>query len=183
MAIPIGAKLFGERLRLGALSLAIVALGGVIVVVLNAPASGDDSTLGIALCVIGIFLWVGYLVFTRLRRGEMLVGQYMAAITPIALLTVLPIGLIDGNLGEVTLRGAMYIAVLSVVSGVAAHGLMVFAQKSVPMGTVTVAQVSQPVLATTWSYLLLDEAVNGRQVAGMAVALIAVLGFIIVNQR
>jgi len=34
-----------------------------------------------------------------------------------------------------------------------------------------------------WSFLLLGEVVNGRQVAGIAVVVLGLLGFVVLHQR
>ena len=56
--------------------------------------------------------------------------------------------------------GWTYMLILTFLIGVAAHGLMVFAQKTIQIGTIGIAQVAQPALAVVWSFLLLGEVVN-----------------------
>ena len=58
--------------------------------------------------------------------------------------------------------------ILTLTSGVAAQGLLVFAQKTIQIGTIGIAQVAQPALAVVWSYLLLGEVINDRQIIGIA---------------
>ena len=41
-----------------------------------------------------------------------------------------------------------------------------YAQKTIQIGTIGIAQVAQPALAVVWSFLLLGEVVNDRQVVG-----------------
>ena len=53
----------------------------------------------------------------------------------------------------------------------AAQGLLVFAQKTIQIGTIAIAQVAQPALAVVWSYLLLAEVVNCRQAVGIAIVM------------
>ena len=56
--------------------------------------------------------------------------------------------------------------ILTFLTGVAAHGLMVFAQKTIQIGTIGIAQVAQPALAVVWSFLLARRdapAVAGRR--------------------
>ena len=65
--------------------------------------------------------------------------------------------------------GWTYMLILTFTSGVAAQGLLVFAQKTIQIGTIGIAQVAQPALAVVWSFLLLGEVVNDRQVAGIAI--------------
>ena len=53
--------------------------------------------------------------------------------------------------------GWAYMLVLTFLTGVAAHGLLVFAQQTIQIGTIGIAQVVQPALAVVWSFLLLGE--------------------------
>jgi drug/metabolite transporter (DMT)-like permease len=66
------------------------------------------------------------------------------------------------------------VAILSVLTGMVAHGLLYYAQRAVPIGTISVIQTSQPSLSTFWAWLLLGEAVTLAQVPGMLLASIGV---------
>ena len=54
-----------------------------------------------------------------------------------------------------------------------------FAQKTIQIGTIGIAQVAQPALAVVWSFLLLGEVVNDRQVAGIAIVMGGLLAFVV----
>ena len=95
----------------------------------------------------------------------------MASIMPIAALSVLPITAVKGEIDDVTVRSALYIAVLTLLTGTVAHGLIVFAQRTVPVGTMSMLQVAQPALAVLWSVLLLSARVRAVQVVGMALVI------------
>ena len=56
-----------------------------------------------------------------------------------------------------------------------------FAQKTIQIGTIGIAQVAQPALAVVWSFLLLGEVVNGRQVAGIAIVIGGLLAFVVLT--
>ncbi len=183
LLVPIGARLFAERLNSRALYFALFAFGGVAVVLFAAPSTGDASLLGSGFGVIGLVCWAGYITCTRRLRGEMDVAGFMAAMTPSATLAVLPLALARGDMFSVTVHGWKYIVLVSVMTGVVAHGLMVLAQASIPIGTIGVAQIAQPALAALWSYLILDEVLVGWQVIGMALVLVGLLGFVLLNQR
>ena len=75
--------------------------------------------------------------------------------------------------------GWTYMLILTFTSGVAAQGLLVFAQKTIQIGTIGIAQVAQPALAVVWSFLLLGEVVNDRQVAGIAIVIGGLLAFVV----
>src|SRR4051812_10623245 len=60
LIVPIGALLFRERLHAGALVFALVAFGGLVLVLVNAPANGDASLFGNVLGVVAMLLFTGY---------------------------------------------------------------------------------------------------------------------------
>jgi drug/metabolite transporter (DMT)-like permease len=130
-----------------------------------------------------MFTWVGYIATTRHYRRQLDVVTFMATIMPVGAIAVLPLAILNGGMFEVSGNGWKYILILTVITGVGAHGLMVFAQKSIPIGTIGIAQVAQPALAALWSLLLLDETINGAQIGGMAVVLGGLLAFVVLNQR
>jgi hypothetical protein len=65
----------------------------------------------------------------------------MAAICPIAALAVLPLAIPNGDVFGMSATGWTSMLILTFLSGVAANGLLVFAQKSIQIGTIAVAQV------------------------------------------
>jgi drug/metabolite transporter (DMT)-like permease len=77
----------------------------------------------------------------------------------------------------------MYVVLLTMMTGVLAHGLMVFAQSTIPIGSIGIAQIAQPALAALWSFLILGETLRAWQFVGMAVVLAGLLGFVLLNQR
>ena len=79
--------------------------------------------------------------------------------------------------------GWIFMLILTLTSGVAAQGLLVYAQKTIQIGTIAISQVVQPALAVVWSFLLLGEVVNQRQMAGIAIVVSGLLAFVVLNQR
>ena len=183
IVVPIGAKFFGERLNTRALFFAVFALGGVAIVLFSAPANGDASVRGCIFGVIALACWAGYIAGTRHVRGQMDVATYMAAMTPVATVAVVPLALFHGHMLSVTAHGWMYVVLLTMMTGVLAHGLMVFAQSTIPIGSIGIAQIAQPALAALWSFLILGETLRTGQFVGMAVVLAGLLGFVLLNQR
>jgi drug/metabolite transporter (DMT)-like permease len=183
IVVPIGAKFFGERLNSRALFFALFAVGGVAMVLFSAPSSGDASLHGNVFGVIALCCWAGYIAGTRRVRGEMDVASYMAAMTPTATIAVLPLALLHGDMLSITAHGWVYVVLLTMMTGVLAHGLMVFAQSTIPIGSIGIAQIAQPAMAALWSYLLLSETLHGWQIIGMTLVLAGLLGFVLLNQR
>jgi drug/metabolite transporter (DMT)-like permease len=185
IVVPLGAFFFRERLRLGALAFGVISLAGLAIVLFNAPPNGEFSWGGIAWIGCALCLWSTYLLTSRALRQGRTVAVVMAHITPIAALVALPIGLIvfPGELTTFTVRSWVFIGILGLLTGTLAHGLMVFAQKSVPIGVISMLQVSQPALAALWSVWLLDSSVRSIQVLGMALVLLGLIAVTVQAQR
>jgi drug/metabolite transporter (DMT)-like permease len=96
---------------------------------------------------------------------------------------VLPIALAHGDVLGLSGTGWTYMLILSLTSGIVAQGLLVYAQKTIQIGTIGIAQVAQPALAVVWSYLVLGEVVGDRQAAGIAIVMGGLAGFTLLNQR
>jgi drug/metabolite transporter (DMT)-like permease len=111
------------------------------------------------------------------------VATFMATVCPIAAVAVLPLAIANGDVLALSARGWTYTLLLALLVGVAAHGLMVFAQKSIQIGTIGISQVAQPALAVVWSFLLLGETLRGRQALGIAITMVGLLAFLVLNQR
>ena len=183
LIVPAGAWLFSEYIRPRALVFAVVAFGGVALVLLSAPPNGDASLEGNVFGVIAMLLLVGYVTSTRHFRREMDVTTFMATICPIAAVAVLPLAVAHGDVFGMSGTGWTFMLILTLTSGVAAQGLLVFAQKTIQIGTIGIAQVAQPALAVVWSFLILGEVVNHRQVAGIATVMCGLLAFVVLHQR
>jgi drug/metabolite transporter (DMT)-like permease len=91
LVVPIGAKFFKEYINARALFFALIAFGGVAIVLFTAPTTGDASLKGNLLGFTAMVLWATYIATARYFRKEMDVITFMASITPIAIVTVLPL--------------------------------------------------------------------------------------------
>ncbi|MEQ1700168.1 MAG: DMT family transporter [Ilumatobacteraceae bacterium] len=185
LVVPLGAWLFKEKLNLGALAFGGISLVGLAIVLFFAPPNGEFSWVGVAWIGAALCMWATYLLTSRTLRQGRSVAVVMAHITPIAAVVTLPIALFvfPGKLGEVTGRSVVFIVILGVITGTVAHGLMVFAQKSVPIGVISMLQVSQPALAVLWSVLFLESSVRPIQIVGMALVIAGLAMVTVQTQR
>lgn len=185
LVVPLGAWFFKERLRAGALAWGLISIVGLGLVLFNAPPTGEFTWVGIAWIVAANVMWSAYLLTSRALRTGRSVAAVMASITPIAAVVILPLMLIvfPGSIGQVTWRSVVFISLLGIVTGTAAHGLMVFAQKYVPVGVISMLQVSQPALAVLWSVLFLGSTVNGIQMVGGALVIAGLIMVTLQTQR
>ncbi|HYM79829.1 MAG TPA: EamA family transporter, partial [Candidatus Limnocylindria bacterium] len=97
LIVPVGAWLFKEYIDPRALVFALMAFGGVGLVLFSAPPGGDASLEGNVFGVLAMLLLVGYVASTKHFRQEMDVTTFMATICPIAAVAVLPLALVHGD--------------------------------------------------------------------------------------
>src|SRR3954470_12844139 len=97
LIVPVGAWLFREYINPRALVFAGVAFGGAALVLLNAPPNGDASLQGNVFGFLAMLLLVAYVAATRHFRKAMDVATFMATISPIAAVAVLPLALAHGD--------------------------------------------------------------------------------------
>jgi drug/metabolite transporter (DMT)-like permease len=183
LIVPAGAWLFAEYINAKALVFAVLAFGGVALVLFSAPPNGDASLRGNLFGLVAMLLLVGYVVSTKHFRRDMDVTTFMATICPIAVVAVLPLALANGDVLGMSSTGWTFTLILTLTSGITAQGLLVFAQKSIQIGTIGIAQTAQPALAVVWSFLLLSEVVNARQVTGIAIVVIGLIAFVTLHAR
>jgi drug/metabolite transporter (DMT)-like permease len=181
--VPAGAILFHEKVNTKALWFGMLSIVGLTIVLFNAPPRGSASWTGNLFIVAAVCLWAAYLLTSRRLRETMSVQAIMAAIMPIAAVTVFPITLATGNLDELTVHSLPYIVILALLTGTLAHGMIVFAQRTVPIGTISIMQVAQPALAVLWAYLLLDQTILPIQLLGMAMVLGGIVAVVTTTRR
>jgi drug/metabolite transporter (DMT)-like permease len=129
LIVPVGAWLFAEYIDPRALVFAVLAFGGVALVLFSAPPNGDASLEGNVFGFLAMLLLVAYVAATRHYRRGMDVTTFMATICPIATVAVLPLALAHGDVFGMSGTGWTYTLILTLTSGVAAQGLLVYAQK------------------------------------------------------
>jgi drug/metabolite transporter (DMT)-like permease len=186
LLLPAGALLFREHPNWAALRWGVVSIVGVAIVLFAGGDQGVATVEGDLLMLLVMAFWVGYLLSTKWARGSQIdVIQFMACMMPLALLTTAPIAVIFARdaIWPLSARAWIAVVVLTAITGVAAHGLIVFAQKYVPIATIGVMQVGQPALATFWGWLILGEAIVVAQVPGMVLVVVGLALFTVTGQR
>ncbi|HWM20482.1 MAG TPA: DMT family transporter [Ilumatobacteraceae bacterium] len=186
LLVPAGALLFKERPDWTAMRWGVLSLFGIVIVLFFGPAKGTATVGGDLLMIVVLAVWVGYLLTSKqVRAAGVDTLDFMACLMPLGLITTVPITLaIDGDeLWPISGRGWFVIAVLTVLTGMVAHGLLAYAHRTVPLATVGVLQVGQPALSVTWAWLIVDERISIAQVPGMALVIIGQALFVVTSQR
>jgi len=183
LLVPAGAFFYKERIIPKALLFGLVSIVGIAIVLFNVPSDDVATWQGNLIVVGSTFTWAGYLLTSRRLRATMSVQRIMASMMPIATLTVLPIVAARGALDDVTASALPYIFGLALLTGTLAHGFIVFAQHTVPVGTISLMQVAQPALAVAWAYVLLDQDIRGIQLLGMALVIGGLVAVVTMTRR
>ncbi len=183
LLLPAGAILFHEKVDRRATVFGDISIIGLALVLFNAPKHGVATWAGNGLALLALFTWCSYLLASRQLRRGMSVATLMASALPIATLTALPVTVINHDIDRVDARSMVYIAVLTLLTGVLAHGLIVFAQRNVPIGIISLMQVGQPALAVVWSAIFLSQSIRPVQLVGMAMVVFGLAAVVVQTQR
>lgn len=175
LTIPLGFVLFGERPNWSALRWGVLSLAGLTIVLFVGPTSDVATVEGDLLMIIVVAVSVAFLLLSkRARRHGVETIEFMAIVMPVALVTATPVALTlaGDELWPLSSRAWLVVGALSVLTGGAAHGLLFFAHRSVPIGTISVVQVSQPALSVFWAWVIVGESITAIQVPGMALVIV-----------
>jgi drug/metabolite transporter (DMT)-like permease len=183
MLMPAGAAFFHEKVDRRAALFGIISIVGLALVLFDAPKRGAATWPGNGLAVLSLATWSGYLLASRQLRRGMSVATLMASALPIATVTTLPVVLLNHDIGKFDARSMAYIVILTVLTGVIAHGLIVFAQRKVPIGIMSMMQVGQPALAVVWSAIFLSQGIRALQIVGMAMVVFGLATVVVQTQR
>ena len=176
LVVPFAAWRLGERVKPAVIAAGGAALTGVALILFLADRDtvGSHSWVGDAACVGAVVMWSSYLLATKSVRHDLGVGPFMAGMSAVAAVVVLPFAVSTGQVGDVSTKGWVLIAIMCVTSGLISHGLIAWAQRAVPVSTISLMQLAQPGFAVIWAWMFLHEQVNTAQLGGMFVVVVAV---------
>jgi drug/metabolite transporter (DMT)-like permease len=177
VVVPVAAVLYHERVAARGLLWGLVAVGGVAIVLFGAPGSGERGWSGDVMAMMAVLTWSGYLLVSRQVRATTAVSEVMAVTAMVAALVLLPFSVADGGMFDIGAEGWAYIVALAFLTGTVGHGIVIWAQRRVPLSTISILTLAQPALATTWAFVFLDESVRPIQVVGMVIVLVALAAF------
>jgi drug/metabolite transporter (DMT)-like permease len=168
--IPAGMVMFGEHPNWKALRWGIVSLVGLVIVLTNGPARGVATVEGDVLIAGSVLAFCAYQLLARRARANG-VGpwDFMTVVMTVAVVTATPVALVTAGdeMWPLSAKAWAAVALLSVLTGMAGHGMLYYAQHSVPISTISIIQAGQPTLSALWAWLLLGEALVAAQVPGM----------------
>jgi len=186
LVIPAGFVFFRERPNWTALRWGALSVVGLAIVLLTGPAKGAATLQGDLLMIIVLLMSVGYYMSSKHARGHgVAISDFMAIVMTVALVTATPVAvLVAGDqLWPLSWQAWVAVALLSVLTGGAGHGLLFYAHRSVPIATISVMQVGQPALSAFWAWVIVGETVTAAQVPGMALVITGMALVVWFSQR
>lgn len=186
LLIPLGYVVFHERPYWPALRWGLLSLAGIAIVLFVGSGAGVATWQGDLLTVVALVFFVSYLLASKWARQRGAdVWETMAIVMPLALIPATPIAvtLAGDEMWPLPWQAWVSVGILSVLTGMVGHGLLFYAQKSVPIATISTIQVSQPALSVFWAWLLLGEQISALQVPGMIMVMTGLVLVVWSTQR
>ncbi|MFO8075072.1 MAG: DMT family transporter [Egibacteraceae bacterium] len=166
----------GERVPPALLGWALVAIGGIGVVLYGTAGDDSRSLLGDALALVNLGLFTGYFLAAKRARAA---GAPTLTLTlgflGVAWLALLPVALLVGDLGPPSARDATWLLVLALVPG-NGHLLLNWAHARVSAALASIVLAGVPLLAALWGRLFFDEPFGWPHVIGLLAVVIAIEG-------
>lgn len=173
MLVPITARAHGHRVGRRGLVLIVVAVAGTALVVAGATGEGSWSLGGDLLALLGVLLGCAYAMGTKEARRTLGAVEYLAAAMTVSAVATLPGSLLLGD-GWIWPDGTELLwAVLLVAVGGTGHLLYAYAQRFLPVVTVSTIVLLEVVELAAASVIFFDESLGALQILGIAVSLVA----------
>jgi probable blue pigment (indigoidine) exporter len=165
-------RVLGETIAPREYGAAIVAIGGVVVIVTQSSGSPQWSGVGDLAAVGALLAWSGYFIVAKRTAGALTpleftvgTGWWVAALS-------FPIGAAFGqDMGPPPGSELVALTLLLIVGGFFGHSLMNFGIPRLPLWLSSTLTLLIPVCASLAAWVFLDEAMTGWQVLAMGVVL------------
>jgi drug/metabolite transporter (DMT)-like permease len=175
-------RLFGESISRREIGAALVAIGGVIVVVTQSSGTPEWSGAGDLAAVGALFCWSGYFVVAKRITTTISPLEFTTGTAWWVAIVALPVGLIfDQDMSPPPASEWPLLILLLIVGGVFGHSLMNWGIPRVPLWLSSTLTLLIPVLASLAAWLLLDESLTAVQLVAMGVV-VAALAVIVTAQ-
>ena len=174
--------LFGERIRLRNVALALVALAGVIVVVMVSSGTPEWNLAGDLAAIGAVFAWGAYFIFSKQSRGTLTPSEYTAGTAIWTVAINAPLAVAFGqDLSWPDRSNWVWLVVLTVGAGLFGHSVMNWSLQRIPLWLGSVMTLLIPVTGSALAWVALGEPLTTLQIIGMAVVLGALM--LIVTDR
>jgi drug/metabolite transporter (DMT)-like permease len=178
----VAAKFFGERIRGRDVVAALVAIGAVVVIVIESSGTPEWSPLGDLLAVGAVFAWSGYFIFSKRSKGVITPQEYTAGTGLWTALICLVAGLVfEQDMSAPDAGDWLPLLALTFGAGILGHSIMNWSLVRVPLWLGSVLTLLIPVVGAVVAWIFLDEALSAVQIVAIVVVVCA-LASIVMSQ-
>ena len=180
LVLLVAPKLFGERITKLQIVFAISSFAGIVTVVLGSGGTGGATIRGDFLALLNAVFWMLYFLSSKIRRTDGInTWEFLAGVSLSQLLVAVPYAVITSpDLGEISLRDAGIILLMTLVPGTVGHGFMVWAQKFVDASVSSLILLLGPVISAIGGWLVYDQKITFIQAIGGVVVLVSLAGVV-----
>lgn len=180
LALTVVGRLFGERVSLADVGLAVVATAGVILVIVGGESGGVSDLRGDLLAVGGTIGATAYLILAKRARTatDIPAGEYQLGLLVVGTATMVPVVILlgDGFPGPVGWDWARLVGLAA--GGTAGHLGLNWAHRHVPLRATSMLTLAVPVVSTALAWALLGQEVSAVQFIGAGVTIAALAAVI-----
>ncbi len=179
--------LFGERITRRHVVCTGVAIVGIVVVMRGSSATGLVTVFGEVMAFVALFAWAWYFIASKTARQRLDTLEYMTVVMIVGCVLVAPLALATGQLtgqGEGGLGADTFgwLLLVVVVPG-SGHLLVNWAHEHTAISLSSLLTLLMPVISTAAAAWWLDQPVNGTQVVGIGIVLLALAIVILGDAR
>jgi drug/metabolite transporter (DMT)-like permease len=180
LSLLLAPRFLGERINVLQVVFAATSFAGIVAVVFGAGGTGGATLYGDFLALLNAFLWTGYfLVGKRARLDGVNTWAFLFGVSVVQLSVVVPWVLVTADdVGSVTMRDLFIVLCMTLLPGTAGHGLMVWSQRFVPAGVISLLGLLGPVISMVLAWWLYEQGVAAVQLLGAFVVLLSLAGVV-----
>ena len=177
---PLLVAVIGSRRPLDGAWIALAAAG---ILLLVNPGGGSLDPVGVGFALIAAVCWMSYIYLSKRTGAAFPGGSGLAIAMAVGALVVLPAGVIqaDGALMQPNLLGSALVVAL--LSSVLPYSFELEALRRLPEAVFGVLMSLDPAVAALVGFLALGQALDGREVLGIAMVVVASAGAAGLSQR
>lgn len=183
LMLLVAPRLFGERPTVLRVCLAVVAVGGIFMVIVGAAPGGEAGLTGDLFAVANLLIWSTYFVFAkRARDNGVHVGSFLAGVFTIAALaTILWVLVVRPDFGELGGHDMVLVLAQIAVAGLLGHTTITWCARYLDITLVSLLNLLSPALSMAGAWIIYDQSMRSIQIVG-AVIMIGALALVVATR-
>lgn len=171
-------RFVGERSDTKRVPFAILAIGGLVVLVLSGSSNDGAAISGDLWALSNLVCFTAYFVILKRLRNDNVDGwSFLAGAFLMGAIVVTPVCLlVSDDLGGLVASDWWRIIAMGVGPGIVGHGLITWASRHLPVTTTSLLTLGSPVLTCIGGWIVFDQQLVAGQMLGAAMVLGGLVG-------